>query len=241
MEPLNNEVLGITNDILSPNQYLNIWKLRTLVSKEVATCASCVYLSKINQNKRGAQKKSRKVEKKRKGERKKKQEINNQSLIRNKRPWISALTAVTVFFHLFGTYEGRDCCHQLQNTVVDITKPLVVIASIFCRSPDPWKVSHQSHRKMLWKAVDYWLDHRLITKLTGCVCYQILISICLVMIWCMSFQFVFNKLKNNTYTQIYFADRRAQTFNRRLIFHFRFWITNRRTFFCLKVVSCTSI
>ena len=57
----------------------------------------------------------------------------------------------------------------------------------------------------------------------------------------MSFQFVFNKLKNNTYTQIYFADRRAQTFNRRLIFHFRFFITNRRTFFCLKVVSCTSI
>lgn len=56
----------------------------------------------------------------------------------------------------------------------------------------------------------------------------------------MSFQFVFNKLKNNTYTQIYFADGRAQTFNRRLIFHFRFWITNRRTFFCLKVVSCTS-
>ena len=65
VEPLNNEVLGITNDILSPNQYLNIWKLRTLVSKEVATCAPCVYLSKINQNKRSrAQKKSRKVEKK---------------------------------------------------------------------------------------------------------------------------------------------------------------------------------
>lgn len=86
MEPLNNEVLGITNDILSPNQYLNIWKLRTLVSKEVATCAPCVYLSKINQNKRRAQKKSRKVGKKRKRERKKKQEINDESLIRNKRP-----------------------------------------------------------------------------------------------------------------------------------------------------------
>lgn len=171
----------------------------------------------------------------------KKQEINNQSLIRNKRPWIAALTAVTVFFHLFGTYEGRDCCHQLQNTVVDITKPLVVIASIFCRSPDPWKVSHQSHRKMLWKAVDLILIGSPPNNKVDRMCLLSNIDKYLSCHDMMSFQFVFNKLKNNTYTQIYFADGRAQTFNRRLIFHFRFWITNRRTFFCLKVVSCTSI
>jgi len=42
------------------------------VSKEVATCAPCVYLSKINQNKRRAQKTSTKVEKKKKESKKEK-------------------------------------------------------------------------------------------------------------------------------------------------------------------------
>ena len=43
-----------------------------MVSKEVATCAPCVYLPKINQNKRGAPKKIKKGRKKEKERKKEK-------------------------------------------------------------------------------------------------------------------------------------------------------------------------